>query len=247
MAIGDTDDFITRLSAGLPANWFADDAPILNAVLTGFGSAWSSLYSTLAYVKLQTRIATATDVWLDGAAVDFLASFPRRQNETDADYSLRIRREILRHRNTRAAIIQVLQDLTGNTPAVFRPSNAADTGGYGTGAMGYGVAGAYGSLDLPFQAFVTIERGTAPGSGGVSSSANGVSGWGSPLGAYGIGAAAYGDGSPAIGAVTDADIYAAVASVCPDGHIFWVRITGSPALPGLLILDQGHLDTDYLL
>jgi hypothetical protein len=243
---GDQNDFLGRLLAALPRRWFPDDAPILSAVLSGLGSAWADLYSTLDYVQLQTRIATATDVWLDGAAADYLASFPRRLNEPDAAYSLRIRKEIIRPRNTRAAIVQVLQDLTGNTPTVFRPSNVADTGAWGV-AMGYGVAGAYGSLDLPFQAFVTIERGTAPGGGSPVTEPGPLSGYGAPLGGWGVGALCYGDGSPAQGGVTDTDIYNAVASVTPDGHINWVQITGAPSLPGLLVLDQGHLDLDYLL
>jgi hypothetical protein len=244
--VGDQADFVSRLRAALPRNWFPDDAPILAAVLSGLGVAWADLYSTLGYVELQTRITTSTDVWLDGAAIDFLTSFPRRLNEPDLAYAARIQREIIRPRNTRAAIIEVLQDLSGNTPTVFRPSNVADTGGWGTGAMGYGVAGAYGSLALPFQAFVTIARGTAPGAGGASSAVNGQSGYGSPLGGYGMGAIGWGDGSQAVGAVTDAEIYAAVASVTPAGHINWVQITGAPALPGLFVLDEGHLDLDYL-
>lgn len=231
MATGDTNDFAYRLRSVLPRKWFADSAAILGAVLHGLGSSGASIFDQIAYTRLQTRLATATDDLLDLAASDFLVNFPRRLNEADADYSLRIRREIMRPRNTRAAIVQVLRDLTGNTPTVFRPSNAADTGGYGLGSMGYGVAGAYGSLAMPFQAFVTIERGTAPGAGGISAAPSGQSGWGSPLGGYGVGAIGYGDGSPAAGAVTDDEIYAAVASVTPAGHINWVQIGGVAALP----------------
>ena len=102
----------------------------------GNGPSW--LYGENAYIALQTRLPTATDTFLDLAASDYLGSFPRRLNEPDAAYSLRIRREIIRPRNTRAAIIQVLQDLTGNTPTVFRPSNAADTGGWGSGGIALG-------------------------------------------------------------------------------------------------------------
>jgi hypothetical protein len=220
-------DFAARLRSLLPPAWFPDNAPVLTAILEGFAATWSALYALLTYVQAQDRIGTATGGWLDGKAMDFLGpAFIRRLNESDAAFSLRVRKEILRPRNTRAAIIQVLQDLTGNTPTVFRPTNASDTGGYGRGGIGYGVGGGWGSLGLPFQALITIKRGTAPGAGQPSVSAGPRSGYGTPGGGWGVGSwFAYGSGAGAVGGVTDADIYAAVASVTPAGHINWVRIT----------------------
>lgn len=223
---GDEADFIARLKAVLPRNWFPDETPILDALLAGLASPWVSIFDGITFADLQTRIASATGFWLDGASADYLTAFPRRLNEPDASYSLRIRREIIRPRNTRAAIVRVLQDLTGNTPTVFRPSNVLDTGGWDGPTLGWDVAGGWGAYDLPFQAFVTIALGTAPGTAGANTGDDGISGWDSPLGGWDVGAIGWADGSPAQGAVTDADIYAAVESVTPDGHINWVAITG---------------------
>lgn len=440
---GSAADLTNRLQRWLPSRWFPTGGGTrIWATISGSAAALVSLYQQVVYAKAQTRIATSTDGFLDLTAADYLGIFPRRLNETDPSYALRIQREILRPRNTRAAIVQVLEDLTGNTPTVFRPTNAADTGGwsgaaetvpwafnvdftishagaewtyraaagasfmsYGAGegdvgalkgaptaalaacngtawtvvaewinngadatfwglsnatgfsaslyvsssggnltvtvlspggstvlaygaanintgnparnrfalsvnnatgavafsinggpvytgvaheplpvyttmsfglapwgapsgglngalqrltiypaartgadlqkisaigwqpglevtfpnggmGLGYGVAGAWGSYDLPFQAFVTIALGTAPGTAGSNTGANGISGYGSPLGGWGAGAIGWGDDTPAQGAVTDDDIYAAVASVTPAGHINWVAITG---------------------
>ena len=74
-------------------------------------------------------------------------------------------------------------------------SRSTDPAPIATG-LGYGVAGGWGNLALPFQAFVTVERGTAPGAGGSSNSANGQAGWGSPIGGYGVGAIGYGADKP---------------------------------------------------
>lgn len=210
----------------MPTGWLPDVAPMADAILAGFAVTWASIYAQAGYVRAQARLATATGVWLDGKASDLLgAAWIRRRNEGDASFSLRTRREIVRPRNTRAAIVQVLQDLTGHTATVFRPSDAGDTGGYDTGAMGYDVAGFYGALDQPYQAFVTIQRGTAPGIINAADPSFGIAGYDTPIAGYGAGAIGYGDDSETAGGVTDDDIYRAVASATPAGHINWVRIT----------------------
>jgi hypothetical protein len=57
-----------RLKALIPPTWYGDDNPIRDAILTGCASALSWCYSLYLYAKLQTRINTATDGWLDIAA-----------------------------------------------------------------------------------------------------------------------------------------------------------------------------------
>ncbi|CAH2606509.1 conserved protein of unknown function (plasmid) [Rhodovastum atsumiense] len=141
MAIGDQADFVGRLRSALPGRWFPDDAPVLSALLSGLASAWESIYALLTYTKAQTRISTATDVFLDGIGADFFGvDLQRRTAESDTQYRRRIKRELLRERGTRAAVISVLEDLTGRTPRVFEPARPADTGGYGAGGCGYGSA-----------------------------------------------------------------------------------------------------------
>jgi hypothetical protein len=130
---------------------------------------------------------------------------------------------LLRERGTRGAVIAVLQDLTGRTPVVFEPALPSDTGGYASaagagGGVGYGVAGGWGNLTLPFQAFITAYR---PVGSGIAV----VAGWGAPVGGYGRGVVEYASLEMVQGQVTDSDIYSAVADVLPVTGVGWTRIT----------------------
>lgn len=221
---GDQQDILSRLQAVLPTHWFPDEAPILTGLLRGLASCWSWVYGLLQYVQTQTRIATATDIWLDVIAQDFFgARLIRRSGQSDELFRNRIQHELFRERGTRAGLISALQDLTGRTPLVFEPSLTMDTGGYGSlagsgGGVAYGAAGGWGSLDLPFQCFVTAFR---PLDSGIAV----VSGWGVPAGAYGLGAIEYASLTMVQGQVTDADIFTAAADVLPVATIGWVSIT----------------------
>lgn len=89
--IGDQNDFAARLKAVLPAGWFADTPPVLNAVLAGFGAVWASVYALYAWVVPQTRMATTTDAMLDLTALDFYGPIlVRRAGEADASLRNRI-------------------------------------------------------------------------------------------------------------------------------------------------------------
>jgi len=150
MATGDTTDIITRLKALLPNGWFQDATPILDGVLTGIATVLAQVYSLTNYAKLQTRIATATDGFLDLISFDFFGSLlPRKPQELDSPFRSRILAELFLERATRRGLIRVLQILTGRTPWIFEPARPADTGAYNTNTMGYGVAGGYGSVLLP--------------------------------------------------------------------------------------------------
>src|ERR1017187_3865634 len=117
--IGDTDDIVSRLKSYLP-NWFGSNTPILNAILSGAASAWSPFYQLYAYAKLQTRIKTSTDDFLDLEAQDFLGnSFPRRDGESDESYRNRLLANIFPYPPTRDGMIKALENLTGRTPLVF--------------------------------------------------------------------------------------------------------------------------------
>lgn len=195
MAKGDQTDFLARLRAVLPTGWFPDQSPVLDAVLTGIAYSLSWVYSLIQYARLQTRLLTATDVFLDILAYDFLGTrLSRFSGETDSHFRARIKHEILRSKGTRAALIQALQELTGYAPIVFEPSNSTDIGGgYNGPTMGYGASGYYGSLELPYQAFVTAFRPPASINVGPN-------------------------------AISDADIYAAAAAVIPAATVAWVQI-----------------------
>ena len=215
---------LVRLRTVLPARWFPDDTPVLDGLLSGLAAGWSWAYQQLQYVKAQTRIATATGIWLDIVALDFFGHrLVRRAGQSDTAFRNRIQRELFRERGTRAAIISVLQDLTGRPPFVFEPARSTDTGGYASmigagGGVAYGSVGGWGSLMLPFQCFVTAYR---PLDSGIAT----VCGWGGPAGGYGQGTIEYASLEMVQGQVTDTDIYAAVADVLPVATIGWTRIT----------------------
>lgn len=219
MATGDQNDIVSRLQQLMPNGWFTNGlAAIRDALLAGFANSFAFIYSMLAYIRLQTRIATATDGFLDLIAADFFGTgLPRQPNQTDASYRARILSEIFLERGTRNAVIRILTQLTGRAPIVFEPQRPADTGAYNTGVLGYGVAGGYGSLAYPYQSFVTAFR---PIGIGIPN----VAGYNSPQGAYNTGSQAEYASLSNLG-VQDSDIYAAIDSVHVFGTIIWARIS----------------------
>ncbi len=219
MATGDAQDIAARLKALLPGGWFRDTAPVLDAVLSGIATALASAYSLCAFARLQTRISTATDGFLDLIGYDYFGGrLPRRASEGDDSYRARILDALLAEKGTRRGLIRTLTALTGRTPRVFEPARPADTGGYSVGGVGYGVAGGYGALNLPYQAFITAYR---PIGQGIPD----LGGYGSGVGGYAVGGQlAYGSLSQVQGAVTDDDIMQAISAAIPAGTIAWTNI-----------------------
>lgn len=226
---GDAPDILARLKAVLPTRWFADESPVLDGMLAGLAWGWAWVYSLLSYAIEQTRITTATGVWLDIVAQDFFAArFYRRTGEPDILFRNRISQEILREKGTRGAVTSMVKDLTGREPRVFEAARATDTGSYGSitgagGGLAWGLAGGWGNLDLPFQCFVTVYR---PSGSGIAL----VAGWADSLspsgaGGYGVGTIEYASIDMLQGQVTDADIYKAVADMMPAASIAWTQIT----------------------
>jgi len=92
------------------------------------------------------------------------------------------------------------------------------------GAMGYGVSGMYGSLLFNNQVFVTAYRPTGEG---IST----IGGYGNPQSGYGPdNTGEYGDLGNINAQVTDADIYANVASNVAAGITAWTAIFTKPIL-----------------
>lgn len=180
-----------RLRTLVPEGWFGRSlTPARDAWLGGIGEAFADIFALLGYVRAQTRRATATGFNLDLYAHDFLAERGRRRaGEIDGPYRARIGREILRRRNTRAAVIAAVREATGLAPDLYEPWNPADCGAYGFAfayaeADGSGGAGFWGSYDLPAQFFLRVRRplgrvASLDGSGG-----------------YDVGALAYRGGDP---------------------------------------------------
>ena len=219
MATGDTTDVLGRLRAVLP-KWFGGSSPILDALLTGLATASASIYSLYSYVKLQTRILTASDGWLDMVAADFFGTaIVRKANQTDASFRATIIANLFREKATRNAIVLVLTALTGRAPKVIEPQRPADTGAYSAPNSGYGSAGAYGSMLIPYQAFVQAYR---PLTSGIPN----IAGYGNAPAAYGVASQGgeYASMSMIVGFVQDADIYAAIDAIRPAGSTLWTKI-----------------------
>lgn len=198
------------------------NSPVLDGLLSGCAATWSWVYSLLSFTKLQTRIATASGIFLDIIAYDFFANFlGRRSLELDSVFRGRIQRELFREKGTRAGLVKAVTDLTGRAPFLFEPGYTNDTGGYNTGSMGYGVAGGYGSIALPFQCFIKVYR---PVGGGISS----IGGYGSSPGGYGVGSLEYVNPSMYNVPVTDQDILNTINDVKPAATIVWTYITNFP-------------------
>jgi len=215
---GDVLDFVRRMLVVLPGRWFCDPAlptqtpTLLQALLSGFGTAWALVYMLITNVQLLARLATVYGPFLDMASADFFGNeLPRRLLETDAQFRLRVQQELFRPRGTRAAIARTLTELTGTAPRIFEPARPADTGGYTTGGIGYCVAGGWGNLTLRYASFVVATR---PLGSGIAQFAG-----------YGTGGYLYyGDLSMVARPVSDTDIFASAAAVLPAGYMAWMRI-----------------------
>lgn len=227
MAIGDTDFFKGLVLDNLPRGWFDPEGEVINALANAVGEPASLNFGQIAYVAKQTRLSTASDGFLDLASEDYFGRgvMKRRKAEGDEAYRARLQAELLRPLATRAALIDMVEDLTGTPPTILEPNRQPDCGAWGGASgpylMGYGVAGHYGSLGMPFQFFMTVTRPDGQGIPVVGPYySNGV---GSP-GGYGVGAMEYGSSEEITGVVTDKEIYAAIARTVPSGVTAWVNI-----------------------
>ena len=219
MSTGDQNDMQSRLTGLLPSGWFPKGlSPIMQALMVGGANAHAFAYSLLAYVRQQTRIATATDGFLDLIAWDFFGpNIERSTGQSDTSFRAEILANLFKPRSTRQAIIDVLEALTGFEPIIINPRYPPDTGAYGAPNIGYGVAGYYGSMLLPFQVFIIAFL--PPGTGIPN-----VSGYGISTGGYSQASELeYASLSMITDTVTIDDVYTAILSVAPVCAIFWVR------------------------
>jgi len=157
---GDFADMRRRLRLTLPTGWFADTAPVLDGLLSGFAAAWVSLYDLLQYVLIQTRVRTATGEFLELAARDYLSdSFLRRPNEADGDYRSRLLRAMGRTRATRPAIIAAAE-AAGYTIEIFEAAQPGNTGAYNVpNGLAWSTVGGWGSIQMPFESLI-VARAT---------------------------------------------------------------------------------------
>jgi hypothetical protein len=220
MATGDQNDISGRISALLPNGWFGDTTPVLDALLAGISSALASVYGLISYARLQTRIATATDGFLDLISYDFFGlGLPRKTSESDSAFRSRIQSELLLQRATRAGVSETLEILTGRAPIIFEPTRALDTGGLNTPSMGLNVAGRLGTYTMPCQCFIFAYRTLGQG-------VPNIAGLGIPTGALNTPSqAALINADMVTGAVQDSDIFAAADSAKVAGTALWMAIS----------------------
>lgn len=214
---GDQQDIVARLQRWLPQGWFPNDAGTrIYAILSGFASVFATIYAGIAYALLQTRIATATDGFLDLASSDFFGTnLPRLTAEGDPSFSLRIRNEVLRPRLTRAAIDKLLFDLTGQHPTITELANGNDClslrGPYGLRV------GSMGSRSWPFTVFI---KTTHAGVFGIN-----TGGLRNPNAALRVPTFVYTDPSMTTGTgLTDTQLLDALDRIRAAGVTFWVWI-----------------------
>lgn len=229
MATGDTADIQSRLDQGMPQGWFgtfadlfnAAEFPYVNAVIAGFANGLSFIYQLYAYAKLQTRISTATDGWLDMIAGDFFGTLlPRLQGENDTSYRARIKAQLIQQKATRAGIIATVVALTGRTPILFEPWYPPDTGAYNYPQfLAYNTLGGWGSMQMPAQFLITVFRPHS--STGIAY----VAGYGVPVGAYNTASLINWSSLANWNAnIPDSAIYAAIAQAKAAGVLAWVQI-----------------------
>lgn len=198
-APGSVDDFAGRLRRLLPKGWFPPEpqgleeeaAPVLAALLSGFGAVLAGIWQLMLECSRQMRLSTMSGAFLDMAADDYFgeSGLVRRASESDNVYRKRISASLFAERNTRQAVTNAIVAATGVRPVIIETLNAADChalacaaspamgGGYGYGAD----ALRYGSLQGG-QFFVETQLGKAADLATVcravdQTAAMGVTGW----------------------------------------------------------------------
>ncbi|QOF94185.1 hypothetical protein IFJ82_09495 [Novacetimonas hansenii] len=168
--------FALRIRKLLPGGWFpmppatgeTEQAPVLNALLQGFGSVFAWIWAMLAGTADQTRLATMTGAFLDMFASDFFGTLlTRNTGESDDAFRIRIEEALFPSLGTRPDVVNVIADEVGTAGRVIEPRNASDCKGLGSmsapaigGGYGYGVAALrYGSRGTPFQLFAQLPTG----------------------------------------------------------------------------------------
>lgn len=221
----------------------------------------------LDYSTAQSRLQTATGFWLDLFGLDFFgADLQRHHFENDDNYRRRLLINVLAPRVSRCAVKCNVENLTGFEPKIIEPRNNNDCGGYGSllnktwNGAAYNHAGAYGSMELPFQFFIQCTRPTGEGIpfvNGYGMSNGGYATYPQPWGYVGPSFPSdYGTGEYVQladidnnNAVTDDDIYRTVAESVSAGITAWTSITSdiqSEIRSGGLINVNFYLDLTTL-
>lgn len=163
MAIGDQQDIFNRLISVLPP-WFGDSTPVRDAILNAYAVTAAYNYQLYEYVKLQTRIKTATEDNLDLISQDYFGNkLPRRYGESDDTFRARILANLLPFPATRQGIATAVYTLTGRWPVITESFNISDNGALNINA--YYNQSVYGSASYPATFWITAYRPISTGVG----------------------------------------------------------------------------------
>ncbi|HKT53877.1 MAG TPA: hypothetical protein VJP88_05465, partial [Caulobacteraceae bacterium] len=226
---GDQTDVSKRLKSYLPPWFGAGPTPVLDSLVGGLAWALAEAYSFYAYAKLQTRIATATGLWLDLIAWDYFGRWITRKGRTDSAFRAYILANLFRPRATRPSMQSLLLEITGQEAILFEPNRPADVGcASAPGSPGYFGVGRYGSIAVPFTCMIQAFRPLSQGglAGAAFFNAPTVSAYSRPL------SQGYADSlSLTTVVVDDEDIYRAVDFNKVAGTICWVALTSGTFAP----------------
>ncbi|UGY15102.1 hypothetical protein HAP48_0042360 [Bradyrhizobium septentrionale] len=223
MATGDSDDILRRVRRLLPRRWWQWGAPLRDTILGGLSDLAAWCFDWTTYARKQTRLATATGIWLDVLCYDFLQRHLTRGSASDEVFRALIDATIFTERVTRKGMSDSVVILTGSRPWIFEPWNTFDTGAYSSsaqayGQMGYGVGqGGYGNMNLPGQLFMKVLRG-------ANSGVPNADGYGGYTGGYGFGSVELVGNATRLMGVTDQQIEKLITFTKPTGVTVWLQI-----------------------
>ncbi|NIE79253.1 hypothetical protein [Asaia sp. As-1742] len=153
IAPGTARDFARRMRLLLPQGWFPayrgdelEEAPVLQALLTGFGAVLAYIWQLMGVVRAQTRLGTTSGAFLDMALIDYFGSgkTARLPLEKDSHLRRRIAADLVAPRNTRQAVSDAVRQISGAAPRIIETGTVRDCGawchlgGYGAARSRYG-------------------------------------------------------------------------------------------------------------
>lgn len=201
---------VDRLFGYLPP-WFADNNPVLNAFLQGAGTVFAFIYNDLLYAQMQTRIATASDEFLDFIGYDFYGdTLLRCPNESDNDYRERILSSLFQERATFSGMFTALQKLTGRDPIIWEAFNGGNNY-YNHAYYNHTFAG----FNAPYQAWITVYR-PLPVVTNTTAFLNNT--------AFATAESYYGAASQSVSCISDEDILYTIDITKPSGTLMHVTI-----------------------
>lgn len=256
MAIGDKDYFKQLTLDHTPRGWFPKDGPVINGVAAGVAEPYAFNFQQLSYIVQQTRLATATDEFLDLIADDLFGkmALPRHIGEANDAYRTRIFAELLRPRGTRDAIAQALEDLTGFRPTITEPWRPSDSGCWSeltpewlaidpenlpespgdypnSGGFFWDAGKGVGSNTMPYQMFVDVTR---PLGAALNSQGYGDLDPDFVIGGFEEARIQWAEGVDGAGSSLDRDILRVIEKTRAAGTTVWVNIDtegSSPTVP----------------